>query len=110
MMQCGDPKGDGTGGPGYRIKDENFPELTYPRGTVAMAKTQEPDSGGSQFFMVYGDAQIGPDYAVFGTISESGLAVLDKVARGGVDPGRVGPDGTGPPNIPVVFSRVEIAG
>lgn len=110
MLQCGDPKGDGTGGPGYTISDENFPELTYGRGILAMAKTSAPNSGGSQFFMVYGDAQLQPDYSVFGSISDDGLKVLDKVAKDGIDPAAVGPDGTGTPKTPVKFTAVTVEG
>ncbi|MEU8640091.1 peptidylprolyl isomerase [Amycolatopsis sp. NPDC048633] len=107
MLQCGDPVGDGTGGPGYTIRDEVFPELTYGRGVLAMAKTAEPDSGGSQFFLVFGDVRISPEYTVFGTIDDAGLGVLDNVARGGIDPSRPGiGDGSGPPKIPVTFTQV----
>jgi peptidyl-prolyl cis-trans isomerase B (cyclophilin B) len=107
MLQCGDPVGDGTGGPGYTIRDEVFPELTYGRGVLAMAKTQAPDSGGSQFFLVFGDTEIPPEYTVFGSIDSPGLDVLDNVARGGIDPAKPGPgDGTGPPKIPVTFTHV----
>lgn len=107
MLQCGDPVGDGTGGPGYTIRDEVFPELTYGRGVLAMAKTAEPDSGGSQFFLVFGDVLISPEYTVFGSIDDAGLGVLDNVARGGVDPSRPGiGDGSGPPKIPVTFTQV----
>ncbi|WP_410675774.1 peptidylprolyl isomerase [Amycolatopsis sp. cmx-4-68] len=107
MLQCGDPVGDGTGGPGYTISDEVFPELTYGRGVLAMAKTAEPDSGGSQFFLVYGDVSISPEYTVFGSIDDAGLGVLDSVARGGIDPARPGiGDGSGPPKIPVTFTHV----
>lgn len=106
MLQCGDPTASGTGGPGYTIKDENFKELVYGRGILAMAKTQAPDSGGSQFFMVYGDAPLPPDYTVFGTISDEGLSVLDKVAKGGI--AETGPDGTGKPSIPVKFTKATV--
>lgn len=112
MLQCGDPaaKGDptsdGQGGPGYTMPDENFPELTYGRGILAMAKTQAPNSGGSQFFMVYGDAQLSPDYSVFGSITDEGLKVLDKVARGGI--GTPGQDGTGAPTLQVKFTGVTV--
>lgn len=112
MLQCGDPsaKGDpnadGQGGPGYTMPDENFPELTYGRGILAMAKTQAPNSGGSQFFVVYGDAQLSPDYSVFGSITDEGLKVLDKVARGGI--GTPGQDGTGAPTLQVKFTGVTV--
>ncbi|WP_372665620.1 peptidylprolyl isomerase [Amycolatopsis kentuckyensis] len=107
MLQCGDPAGDGTGGPGYTIRDEVFPELTYGRGVLAMAKTAEPDSGGSQFFLVFGTVQISPEYTVFGSIDDAGLDVLDNVAHGGIDPSKPGiGDGSGPPKIPVTLTRV----
>ncbi|NKQ52779.1 peptidylprolyl isomerase [Amycolatopsis sp. K13G38] len=113
MLQCGDPTGSGMGGPGYTIPDENFPQLTYGRGILAMAKTSQPNSGGSQFFMVYGDAQLSPDYTVFGSISDAGLQVLDKVARDGVDPASAAQsqaqDGTGAPKTPVKFTGATIS-
>ncbi|GHF67445.1 peptidyl-prolyl cis-trans isomerase B (cyclophilin B) [Amycolatopsis bartoniae] len=110
MLQCGDPTGTGMGGPGYTIPDENFAQLTYGRGVLAMAKTSQPNSGGSQFFMVYGDAQLDPDYTVFGSISDAGLQVLDKVARDGVDPASAAQsqDGTGAPKTPVKFTGATV--
>jgi peptidyl-prolyl cis-trans isomerase B (cyclophilin B) len=97
VLQCGDPTGTGTGGPGYTIPDENPTDLPsapdgqgaslYARGTVAMANTGQPHSGGSQFFLVYADSDLPPTYAVFGTVAVSGLQVLDKVAAAGVAPG-----------------------
>jgi peptidyl-prolyl cis-trans isomerase B (cyclophilin B) len=107
MLQCGDPVGDGTGGPGYTIKDETFPQLSYGRGILAMAKTADPDTGGSQFFLVFGDTTIPPEYAVFGSIDDPGLQVLDTVARAGIDQSRPGlGDGSGPPKTPVTFTHV----
>jgi peptidyl-prolyl cis-trans isomerase B (cyclophilin B) len=102
VLQCGDPKGDGTGGPGYQFANEyptdqyppNDPKLqepvVYPRGTLAMANAG-PNTNGSQFFMVYKDSQLPPQYTVFGTIQADGLAVLDKIAKAGVAGG--GEDG-----------------
>jgi peptidyl-prolyl cis-trans isomerase B (cyclophilin B) len=110
MLQCGDPTGTGAGGPGYTVPDENFPQLTYGRGILAMAKTSQPNSGGSQFFMVYGTAELSPDYTVFGSISDPGLQVLDKVARDGVDPASAAQsqDGTGAPKTPVKFTGATV--
>jgi peptidyl-prolyl cis-trans isomerase B (cyclophilin B) len=109
MLQCGDPTGTGRGGPGYTFKDEIFPELTYGRGILAMANAG-PDTNGGQFFMVYGDAPLTPDYDVLGSISGPGLQVLDKVARAGVDPASAAQsaDGTGAPKIPVTFGEVVV--
>lgn len=111
MLQCGDPNGDGSGGPGYTVPDEVFPQLKYGRGLVAMANGGQPDSGGSQFFLIFGDVDIPPSYTVFGRIDDGGLRVLDKVARGGVDPvsAQGGPgDGTGKPVIPVRLEKVTV--
>jgi peptidyl-prolyl cis-trans isomerase B (cyclophilin B) len=114
VLQCGDPKGDGTGGPGYGFANEyptdqyppNDPKLRqpviYPRGTLAMAHSQAPNSNGSQFFMVYRDSQLPPDYTVFGTIQPDGLATLDKIAQAGVAGG--GEDGK--PAIDVTITSV----
>jgi peptidyl-prolyl cis-trans isomerase B (cyclophilin B) len=103
VLQCGDPTGLGTGGPGYTINDEPPTGLAtapgqqgvsvYPRGTVAMAKTSAPDSGGSQFFLVYADSQLPPDYTVFGRIGDPGLATLDAIAAAGSDSSNGAGDG-----------------
>jgi peptidyl-prolyl cis-trans isomerase B (cyclophilin B) len=97
VLQCGDPTGTGEGGPGYRYKDELPVDLApaptdptgerkiYPRGTLAMANAG-PDTNGSQFFLVYGNAYLRPNYTIFGTIGDPGLAMLDKVAAAGVQP------------------------
>ncbi|KLL97353.1 peptidylprolyl isomerase, partial [Rhodococcus sp. IITR03] len=98
VLQCGDPSGSGSGGPGYQFANE-FPTdqfaaddpaaqepMTYPRGTLAMANAG-PDTNGSQFFLVYGDSVLPPQYTVFGTIDETGLATLDKIAAAGVSGG-----------------------
>jgi peptidyl-prolyl cis-trans isomerase B (cyclophilin B) len=110
MLQCGDPTASGTGGPGFSFKDEIFPELKYGRGMLAMANSG-PDTNGSQFFMVYGDAPLPASYTVFGSISDDGLKVLDKVARAGIDPAAVAQsqDGTGKPKTPVKFTAVTVA-
>jgi peptidyl-prolyl cis-trans isomerase B (cyclophilin B) len=113
VLQCGDPNGDGSGGPGYTIPDEPPTTLAagpdgqtsiYPRGVIAMAKTQEPNSGGSQFFLVYGDSTLPPDYTVFGTIDPAGLTVLDTIAAGGVAPGGSPEDGA-----PAIATTIESA-
>lgn len=83
VIQGGDPNGDGTGGPGYTIKDEPVVGR-YHRGTVAMARTQAPDSQGSQFFIVLDDGAEGAlaqynTYAIFGEVVE-GMDVVDAIA------------------------------
>ncbi|MCX2732333.1 peptidylprolyl isomerase [Saccharopolyspora sp. NFXS83] len=105
MLQCGDPSGSGSGGPGYAFDDETFPELKYGRGYLAMANSG-PNTNGSQFFMVFGDAQLSPDYTVFGTISEDGLKVIDDVARAGHDGAFDSQAGGGHPNKQVTFEKV----
>jgi peptidyl-prolyl cis-trans isomerase B (cyclophilin B) len=95
VLQCGDPTGKGSGGPGFQIKDElpkdlkpaaNGQAVTYPKGTLAMANSG-PDTNGSQFFMVYADSTLPPNYTVFGTIDPAGLSVIEKIAAAGVTPG-----------------------
>jgi peptidyl-prolyl cis-trans isomerase B (cyclophilin B) len=96
VLQCGDPKGDGTGGPGYQFANE-YPTnqyqpdnpvlnnaVVYPRGTLAMAHSQAPSSNGSQFFFVYKDSQLPPQYTVFGKVNDKDLATLDKIAAAGI--------------------------
>jgi peptidyl-prolyl cis-trans isomerase B (cyclophilin B) len=108
VLQCGDPTGTGTGGPGYTIPDENLKGATYPVGTVAMANSG-PNSGGSQFFLVYGPSErvlnSYASYTPFGTITE-GLDVLRKIAAAGVDNSN-GP-GDGHPVQPVVIESFTV--
>lgn len=88
VLQCGDPAGNGTGGPGFSFPDENLPvagtsgTYVYPRGTIAMANSG-PNTNGSQFFLVYQDSPLPPNYSVWGEITE-GLDILDNVASAGV--------------------------
>jgi peptidyl-prolyl cis-trans isomerase B (cyclophilin B) len=84
VLQCGDPTGTGTGGPGYVFNSENLKGATYPAGTVAMANTGQPDSNGSQFFLVYKNTPLPADYTPFGTIV-SGLNIIQNVAKAGSD-------------------------
>lgn len=109
VLQCGDPTGTGTGGPGYSFGPvENAPtDDVYPAGTVAMARQGGAgDSMGSQFFLVYEDSTIPADaaggYTVFGTIT-SGLDVVQAVA----DAGTVDGAGDGSPATPVTIEGVE---
>lgn len=88
VLQCGDPLGNGTGDPGYSIAEENLPkagEGNYPRGTVAMAN-RGPGTTGSQFFIVYKESTLPPNYTVLGRVTK-GLEIVDKVAKGGVSGG-----------------------
>ena len=115
VLQCGDPTGEGTGGPGYEFANEyptdqfqpDDPKLgepvVYPRGTLAMANAG-PGTNGSQFFLVYRDSQLPPQYTVFGKIDDTGLATLDKIAEAGVDGG--GADG--PPALATTVKKIQL--
>ncbi len=84
MIQGGDPDGTGKGGPGYTIKAE-FSTRHHKRGTLSMARSSDPDSAGSQFFIVHGDAPyLDGQYTVFGELV-SGFEVLDKIATAPVN-------------------------
>jgi peptidyl-prolyl cis-trans isomerase B (cyclophilin B) len=106
VLQCGDPTGTGTGGPGYTIEDELDPSDTYPPGTVAMARTPQPNSGGSQFFLVYDDTPLPADYVVFGHMDAAGLKVVRGVAKDGTDDAS-GP-GDGHPTTAVQIESVTV--
>jgi peptidyl-prolyl cis-trans isomerase B (cyclophilin B) len=86
VLQCGDPTAQGGGSPGGWVgyKEENLPKAgakNYPAGTLAMANIG-PGTNGSQFFLVYADTELGPDYTIFGRIT-SGLDLLKKIAEVG---------------------------
>jgi peptidyl-prolyl cis-trans isomerase B (cyclophilin B) len=81
VAQGGDPKGDGTGGPGYTLKAE-FNKRKHVRGTVAMARSQHPDSAGSQFYICFAPApHLDNNYTVFGQVT-SGMEVVDGLKPG----------------------------
>lgn len=82
VVQGGDPKGNGTGGPGWTIKLETHPDLKNVRGAVAMARSAHPDSAGSQFYILKTDADwLNGQYAVFGMVTE-GMDVVDNLDIG----------------------------
>ncbi|MEZ0089817.1 peptidylprolyl isomerase [Streptacidiphilus sp. EB129] len=110
VLQCGDPTGTGSGGPGYSFKDENLtdPSIkggTYPAGTVAMANSGA-NTNGSQFFLVYKDSQLPANYTPFGTIT-GGMDILQKVAAAGTD--NANGTGDGAPLQSVVMNTVTAA-
>ena len=108
VLQCGDPTGTGTGGPGFNIPDENLPEAVennYPAGTVAMANAG-PGTSGSQFFLVYQDTTLGPDYTIWGSIT-SGLDILQTIASAGVVDG--GTDGAPVTGVTIESTKVTIS-
>jgi cyclophilin family peptidyl-prolyl cis-trans isomerase len=103
VIQGGDPKGDGTGGPGYTVVEAPPDDLVYAKGVVAMAKAgnEPPGASGSQFFVVTAeDAQLPPDYALLGKVT-SGQDVVDKI-------GVAETDAMDAPVEPVVISSVKV--
>jgi cyclophilin family peptidyl-prolyl cis-trans isomerase len=108
VLQCGDPSGSGSGGPSYKFAQEIPEGTTYPRGTIAMANTGQPNSTGSQFFLCFVDTQLSPDYTPVGTVDEAGLAVLDKVAAAGNDGSFEAQAGGGAPNLPVTINAMTV--
>jgi peptidyl-prolyl cis-trans isomerase B (cyclophilin B) len=88
VLQCGDPGGTGGGGPGYKYADELDPNGKYTKGVLAMANSGA-DTNGSQFFIVYKNTQLQPNYTIFGTVSK-GLDVVENVAKGGTQSGEDG--------------------
>jgi cyclophilin family peptidyl-prolyl cis-trans isomerase len=103
MIQGGDPKGDGTGGPGYKFNDEPF-EGEYTKGAVAMANAG-PNTNGSQFFIMHADYPLPKNYVIFGKVVE-GLDVVDKIAT---SPVTTSPSGeSSKPITPTKITTVEI--
>ena len=85
VIQGGDPKGNGTGGPGFTIPDEVRPNLKHDRGMLSMAKTSAPNTGGSQFFVCLGGPNVtghlDMKHTVFGKVLE-GMDVVDQIRKG----------------------------
>lgn len=106
MIQGGDPSGNGTGGPGYEIdgefSDNHFTnDLAHDRGVVSMARSNDPDSAGSQFFiMVKKNESLDGKYASFGKVT-SGMETVDAIVQ-------VPRDGADKPNSPQVMKKVEV--
>ena len=106
MIQCGCPKGNGTGGPGWTIKGEFSGngvknDLKHTRGVLSMARSMMPDSAGSQFFIMHEDApHLDGQYAAFGKVIE-GMDVVDEIAE-------VATDYNDKPTTPQVMKKVTI--
>jgi peptidyl-prolyl cis-trans isomerase B (cyclophilin B) len=107
ILQCGDPTGTGSGGPGYGFNSENLTGATYPAGTLAMANSGQPDGNGSQFFLVFQNTTLAPSYTPFGKIT-SGLNILQAVGKRGFGP-PINPYGGGKPKESVQFESVTIS-
>ncbi len=83
VAQGGDPKGDGSGGSPDTIALEIVPGLTHKLGSLGMARTQDPNSASSQFYIVTGDASfLDGNYAVFGQVQGSGMDIVQKLVVG----------------------------
>jgi peptidyl-prolyl cis-trans isomerase B (cyclophilin B) len=104
VLQCGDPTGTGSGGPGYVFPDENLAGATYPAGTVAMANAG-PNTNGSQFFITWKDTTLRPNYTPFGRVV-AGMGVLQRIAAAGEDDQNSAGDGY--PTLFVGFRHVQI--
>jgi peptidyl-prolyl cis-trans isomerase B (cyclophilin B) len=111
VLQCGDPEGDGSGGPGYSYGPvENAPaDDVYPVGTIAMARQSgDAYSNGSQFFIVYEETTIPSDaaggYTVLGTVTSG----LDELKTAVIDKGIEGGATDGPPAVPVAITGVSV--
>ncbi|PFG31300.1 peptidylprolyl isomerase [Paramicrobacterium agarici] len=111
VLQCGDPNGDGTGGPGYSWGPiENAPQDDfYPAGTIAMARQgNNGESMGSQFFIVYEDTTIPSDqaggYTVLGTVTSG----LDELKKAVVDEGTADGSADGPPAVETVINGITV--
>ncbi len=110
VLQCGDPTGTGSGSPGYGFGIENAPPKgDYPTGTLAMARSKDPNSNGGQFFIVYDDTTLPTDaggYSIFGEVT-AGLDIVAAIAAAGVDPQSASP-GDGPPVQPISILGVTV--
>jgi peptidyl-prolyl cis-trans isomerase B (cyclophilin B) len=104
VLQCGDPTGTGSGGPGYVFNDELTGSESYPAGTLAMAN-RGPNTNGSQFFVVYGETPLNPDYTVFGTVDDGTITAIAKLAKQGTVPTE---GGMTAPKEPVDISSVTV--
>jgi len=105
MIQGGDPKGDGTGGPDKYVVEPPAANTKYVRGLVAMAKkaTDPAGTSGSQFFIMHADSQLPAEYAILGKVID-GIDVVDKIANSPTKP-----DGEGSiPVTPVVVKTITI--
>ncbi|MEW2147058.1 peptidylprolyl isomerase [Micromonospora vinacea] len=119
VLQCGDPSAtgngwrdtDGQGGPSYRMAEENLPtdkRPPYPEGVIAMAKSQDPGSTGSQFFIVFGDSPLDPAYTVLGTIT-GGMDLVKDVAKTGDDGAFAQQAGGGHPKKEVIIKDLTMS-
>ena len=108
VLQCGDPTGTGSGGPGYGFGVENAPkDGQFPAGTLAMARTSDPNSNGGQFFIVDKQTtlQDPTGYSIFGRVT-GGMDIVDKIAAAGAKP--ADQSGNTAPNQPISILKVAV--
>jgi peptidyl-prolyl cis-trans isomerase B (cyclophilin B) len=104
VIQGGDPAGNGSGGPGYKVRERPPDDIVYSEGTVAMAKGGDEPAGtsGSQFFVVTGEnANLPPDYALLGKVTK-GIDVAHRIEE-------LASTSDGPPSKPVTIEKISIA-
>jgi peptidylprolyl isomerase len=106
MIQGGDPAGNGSGGPGYNIPDEPVTE-DYTRGTIAMANTGQPNTGGSQFFILQENYPLPKTYTIFGHVIQ-GLEVVDNIANASTSANIGMPGENSKPVSPVSIQSISI--
>jgi peptidyl-prolyl cis-trans isomerase B (cyclophilin B) len=107
VLQCGDPNGDGSGGPGYTFGPlENVPkDGVYPAGTIAMARGTATNSQGSQFFIVYKDSKLpAPGYTVFGEVTGGLSALKSAITSKGTANGST----DGAPKVPTTLGTIAV--
>jgi len=109
LLQCGDPTGSGRGGPGYTIPDEITGHEKYAVGTLAMANESRANTGGSQFFIVYGRTHLKAQYTVFGKADAGTVREIARAAKAGVIPqvGTADTDGTPRTRITIRSARLS---
>jgi cyclophilin family peptidyl-prolyl cis-trans isomerase len=109
ILQCGDPTGSGSGGPGYTFPDETDGTESYREGVVAMANAG-PNTNGSQFFLIYDDStslDATPNYTIFGELDERSRGVVARIGAEGQDGSN--PAGGGVPNNPAEIRSVTLS-
>ena len=110
VIQGGDPRGDGQGGPGYTVREAPPESLVYERGVVAMAKGQTDPAGtsGSQFFVVTENSELAPEYALVGRVTR-GMETVERIAAVELEPKKVTELEAETPAQPMVISDVTVS-
>lgn len=113
VLQCGDPSGSGSGGPGFTFSDEwpvgdadESSNVVYPRGSIAMANSG-PDTNGSQFFLNWADGALPPNYTLLGMMTDDGISTVESIADNGVIPGMGPTDGAPAEEVTIESASVS---